>query len=65
MLNFFFFFSLIGRWPNTYTFTKALAEQVVKDKTDKVPAAVFRPAIGTYNLQCFSKKKLNQKSFSC
>lgn len=33
--------------PNTYTYTKSLAEHVVADMcTGKIPAAIFRPSIG-------------------
>ncbi|GBP83402.1 Fatty acyl-CoA reductase 2 [Eumeta japonica] len=40
---------LIGDWPNTYTFSKALAEDQLKRLAVeyKVPATVIRPAIGT------------------
>lgn len=31
--------------PNTYTFTKALAEQIVDDHKDKLPLVMFRPSI--------------------
>ena len=31
--------------PNTYTFTKALAEQLVHDECQSLPTAVVRPAI--------------------
>lgn len=31
--------------PNTYTFTKGLAEQVVKDFSDHLPIIIFRPSI--------------------
>lgn len=31
--------------PNTYTFTKALAEQVVDDCKDELPLVLFRPSI--------------------
>lgn len=31
--------------PNTYTFTKSLAEQVVKDYSDRLPIIIFRPSI--------------------
>ncbi|XP_046659931.1 fatty acyl-CoA reductase wat-like [Homalodisca vitripennis] len=37
--------SLLGDWPNTYTFTKALAEQVVSKEGIGLPIAVFRPAV--------------------
>ncbi|GBP65544.1 Putative fatty acyl-CoA reductase CG5065 [Eumeta japonica] len=40
---------LIGDWPNTYTFSKALAEDQLKRLAveHKVPAGVIRPAIGS------------------
>lgn len=31
--------------PNTYTFTKGLAEQAVKDFSDRLPVVIFRPSI--------------------
>lgn len=38
--------SLIGTWPNTYTYTKAIAESlVVKECQDKIPCSIVRPAI--------------------
>uniref|UniRef100_A0A1Y1NIM9 Fatty acyl-CoA reductase n=1 Tax=Photinus pyralis TaxID=7054 RepID=A0A1Y1NIM9_PHOPY len=37
----------IGALPNTYTFSKSLAEHCVTDLcTGKIPAVVFRPSIG-------------------
>lgn len=33
------------RAPNTYTFTKSLAEQMVKDFSDRLPIVIFRPSI--------------------
>lgn len=36
---------LICDWPNTYTYTKALAEDYVKSNSKGLPIAVFRPAI--------------------
>lgn len=33
-------------WPNTYTFTKALAEDLVKSKAKHLPVAIIRPAVG-------------------
>jgi hypothetical protein len=40
--------SLLGEWPNTYAFTKAMAEDLVRDKGVGLPIGVFRPAIGKY-----------------
>ena len=32
-------------WPNTYTYTKALAEYLLLDRADRIDFAIFRPAI--------------------
>ncbi len=32
-------------WPNTYTYSKALAEYLLRDRTDGLKYAIFRPAI--------------------
>lgn len=36
---------LLGKWPNTYTFTKAVAENVIKKQAGDLPIGIFRPAI--------------------
>ncbi|XP_030379539.1 fatty acyl-CoA reductase wat-like isoform X2 [Scaptodrosophila lebanonensis] len=36
---------LLGKWPNTYTFTKAVAEDVVKNSATDLPVGIFRPGI--------------------
>ncbi|OAD52165.1 hypothetical protein WN48_02768 [Eufriesea mexicana] len=36
---------LLGVWPNTYTFTKAVAESIVVKKAGELPVGIFRPAI--------------------
>lgn len=33
--------------PNTYTFTKALAENLVEEYSDKLPIAIVRPSVIT------------------
>jgi fatty acyl-CoA reductase len=38
--------SLLEDWPNTYAFTKAMAEDLVRDKGVGLPIGVFRPAEG-------------------
>lgn len=43
-----FFFRIIGGFPNTYCFTKALAESMIRDTSDKIPIGVFRPSIGRF-----------------
>lgn len=39
-------FRYIGKKPNTYTFTKCLAEHVVWDHRHVLPIVIFRPSIG-------------------
>ncbi|KAK9306408.1 hypothetical protein QLX08_002921 [Tetragonisca angustula] len=36
---------LIGKRPNTYTFTKALAERMLETESDYLPIAIVRPTI--------------------
>ncbi|KAK6633664.1 hypothetical protein RUM43_001254 [Polyplax serrata] len=36
---------ILGQFPNTYTFTKALAEQACNDFKDTLPIVIFRPSI--------------------
>lgn len=36
---------LLGDWPNTYTFTKAMAEALIRDQGSSLPMAIFRPGI--------------------
>ncbi|KAG5673693.1 hypothetical protein PVAND_003716 [Polypedilum vanderplanki] len=37
--------ALLRDWPNTYTYTKSLAEDYVRAHSKNLPVAVFRPAI--------------------
>ena len=39
--------------PNTYTFTKRLAEQVINDYSESLPCVIFRPSISTYIIHAF------------
>lgn len=39
---------LIGNKPNTYTFTKALAEEILVQNSGNLPVAIVRPSIGRY-----------------
>ena len=41
-------FRMLKEWPNTYTFTKAIAEDAVREYGKGLPVAVVRPAIGEY-----------------
>ncbi|KAK9295200.1 hypothetical protein QLX08_010416 [Tetragonisca angustula] len=36
---------LLGAWPNTYTYTKAVAESVIVKQAGELPVGIFRPAI--------------------
>ncbi|XP_011696475.1 PREDICTED: putative fatty acyl-CoA reductase CG5065 isoform X2 [Wasmannia auropunctata] len=36
---------IAAKWPNTYTFTKAIAEAHIKDECGDLPIGIFRPAI--------------------
>lgn len=36
----------LGSMPNTYTFSKRLAEQVIDDYSKDLPCVIFRPSIG-------------------
>ena len=42
---------ILGKWPNTYTFTKAIAERLLLDEKGHVPAVIFRPSIVTASLK--------------
>lgn len=37
-------------WPNTYSFTKAVSEEMVRSYATKLPIVVVRPTIGRYVL---------------
>lgn len=37
---------LLGKWPNTYAFTKAVAEDVIHKQGHNMPIGMIRPAIG-------------------
>ncbi|XP_012059579.1 PREDICTED: putative fatty acyl-CoA reductase CG5065 [Atta cephalotes] len=36
---------IVSQWPNTYTFTKAIAESLFKNESGNLPIGIFRPAI--------------------
>lgn len=38
---------LLGNRPNTYTYTKALAEALLAEESDTIPVAIVRPSIVT------------------
>lgn len=52
---------MIRPWPNTYTFTKALSEELVRGFGQRIPVAIIRPSIG---LSCLINLILVYKSYS-
>jgi len=42
---------IIRQYPNTYTFTKAIAERLLLDERGHVPAVIFRPSIVSASLK--------------
>ena len=38
---------MVGQCPNTYTYTKALAEQLLEKECGDIPLAIVRPSIVT------------------
>lgn len=42
---------MIHDWPNVYTFTKCIAENVIENESDGLPVAIYRPTIGNYKSQ--------------
>ena len=51
---FILFFRLLCNLPNTYTFSKSLAEHVVKDLGEGLPVVIFRPSIGECLIEMLS-----------
>jgi hypothetical protein len=49
--------------PNTYTFTKALAESAVSKESDKLPIAVVRPSLSGFP-KLFAQKPFFNLFFS-
>lgn len=43
---------LIAPWSNTYVFTKALTEELVRNASLCVPTVVIRPSISKYSFTC-------------
>ena len=42
---------LVGKCPNTYTFTKAIAEKLLEEEHGDVPTVIVRPSIVTAALK--------------
>lgn len=42
---------LIAPWPNTYSYSKAISEDMIRQYRDKLPIAIIRPSIGKQSLR--------------
>lgn len=45
-LSIFLYSRLLGTWPNTYTFTKAVSEKDIEALGSGLPIAIARPSVG-------------------
>ncbi|XP_031622375.1 fatty acyl-CoA reductase wat-like [Contarinia nasturtii] len=43
--------TLLGKWPNTYAFTKAMSEDLIRMNGKNLPLGMFRPAIVTSSVR--------------
>lgn len=41
-----FTYRLMEGWPNTYTFSKALCENMIEEEARGMPVCIYRPTIG-------------------
>lgn len=48
MFNDITIFRIIKDLPNTYAFTKSLAEDAIRREAQDLPILVFRPTVGMY-----------------
>lgn len=46
-----FLYRILGKWPNTYAFTKALTEDLIRLNGKNLPIGMFRPAIVTSSVR--------------
>lgn len=44
---------IIGELPNTYAFTKGLAEDAIRKEAQDLPILVFRPTVGMHSIIFF------------
>jgi len=56
--------ALVGSYPNTYTYTKALAEDVILREAGNLPLCIFRPAISKCTSLGLIFKNFNSNIFS-
>lgn len=53
---------LIDKWPNTYSFTKAVAEDVVRQQGHGMPVGIIRPGIGKLVISLITDEQWNAYS---
>ena len=41
---------IIHPWPNTYLFTKAITEDMIRQNVNGLPVSIIRPSIGEFNM---------------
>jgi len=46
--------SILGKHVNTYTFTKALTENLLLSDAKDLPVAIVRPSMGELHLESFA-----------
>ena len=44
--------SYLNKWPNNYTFSKCLSEDLIKESIMEIPTAVVRPSISNFYPHC-------------
>ncbi|KAE9537970.1 hypothetical protein AGLY_005942 [Aphis glycines] len=44
--------NILENWPNTYTFTKAIAENMILNNDNQLPISIFRPSIIGHHHGC-------------
>ena len=49
---------VINPWPNTYSFTKSVCEDMVKDYGEEMPITIVRPSIGKNDPSAFSNPSM-------
>lgn len=56
-------FRILQDAPNTYAYTKALAEGLVAEKMDTLPAIILRPSVSEYSTNSFALKLFCQYTY--
>lgn len=54
-------FRILGEWPNVYTFTMNIVEDMLKSKGKADPISIIRPSLGKKILKSLDIKILSLK----